>query len=157
MNIFTTKSTLCLFTTSMSDMSRSNEYWVDHIWSSDLMKFFQLLLVSIMIELQVKRYAAVPTSMACDALACCQNCCCIWARLVSLVLVLCQTTNNPVGCSTCLASLAQPSSIRSGVEFSFNDYNLSSFCKHPRSMQHFFSDSSRAFLSSLFLSACIFN
>ena len=43
----------------MSDMSRSNEYWIDHISSSDLMKFFQLLFVSIMIELQVKRYAAL--------------------------------------------------------------------------------------------------
>ena len=43
----------------MSDMSRSNECWVDNIWSSDLMKFFQLLFVSIMIELQVKRYAAL--------------------------------------------------------------------------------------------------
>ena len=73
--------------------------------------------------------------------------------------MLCQTTNNPVGCSTCLASLARPSSIRSGVEFSFNDYTLPSFCKHPRSMQYFFSGSSRAFLSSLFfmISDCIFN
>lgn len=70
------------------------------------------------------------------------------------VFVLCQTTNNPVGCSTSLASLARPSSIRSWVEFSFNDYNLPSFCK-PRSMQHFFSDSSRTFLSSLFFSACL--
>ena len=102
----------------------------------------------------------MPTSIACDELACCRNCCCIWARLVlsgwNLIVrgtiffhLLCQTTNYPVGCS-----------IRSGVEFSFNDYNLRSFCKHPRSMQYFFSDSrilfccfkgSRAFLSSLCL------
>ena len=91
----------------------------------------------------------MPTSMACDELACCPNCCCNWARLVLsgwnlivrgtifFVHLLCQTTNNPVGCSTCLASLARPSSIRSGVEFSFSDYNLRSFCKHPRSMQDF--------------------
>ena len=74
--------------------------------------------------------------------------------------MLCQSTNIPVGRSTCLANLARPSSIRF-----FNDYNFRSFCKHPRSMQHFFSGSrilfccfkgSRAFLSSLFFSACIF-
>ena len=56
----------------------------------------------------------------------------------------------------------RPSSIRSGVEFSFNDYNLRSFCKHPRSMQYsriLFCcfKGSRAFLSSLFFSACIFS
>ena len=54
--------------------------------------------------------------------------------------------------------------IWSGVFF-FNDYNLRSFCKHLRSMQHFFSNSrilfccfkrSRAFLSSLFFSVVFF-
>ena len=44
-------------------------------------------------------------------------------------------------CKALLKWNHQSVSITSGVEFSFNDYNLRSFCKHLRSMQHFFSDS----------------
>lgn len=129
----------------------------------------------------------MPTSMACDKIACCRNCCCIWTRLVlsgwnlrvrerifrssagsnneqscwvfhvlgeSCTTIICSWTSGM--CSTYRQSLSsgvkscskecskrnhQSVSIRSGVEFSVNENNLRSFCKHPRSMQHFFSDS----------------
>ena len=120
----------------------------------------------------------MPTSMACDELACCRirNCCCIWARLVlsgwnlivrGTIFRSSAVPNNEQSCwvfhvlgESCSTIVYQ---IWSRVFF-FNDYNLRSFCKHLRSMQHFFSNSrilfccfkrSRAFLSSLFFSVCI--
>ena len=122
----------------------------------------------------------MPTSMACDELACCRirNCCCIWARLVFNIGLELNSEGNNFSFICCAKQrtilLGVPRAWRvlhdhrlSDLEWSFffNDYNLRSFCKHLRSMQHFFSNSrilfccfkrSRAFLSSLFFSTCIF-
>ena len=87
----------------------------------------------------------MPTSMACDELACCPNCCCIWARLVL-------SDWNLIVRGTIFRSSAVPNNKQSCWVFhvlgescttiiyqiwSLSDYNLRPFCKHPRSMQHF--------------------